>query len=599
MTKNLNVAYDILSNEEKRKEYDQEYHKHKSNDFSDEFQEDINFDDVKDYYQEEEIYYTEMLALKQVIHEELDKVSAILDYKINLLNSIKSSDISDEDYLYLINEFIEVVNSYFEELDNLKDRAKKYSLNIEIDKINNAINHLNDEIDNIPSTLQDAKFYFDELKLRDRALKKLTVLKNNYQVINDKINSITKYINDGKINKFNYKDIVSGINSEIEDLKIKLQDLAKVLEALNLNKECNEALELLKMLTQETIKLIPDDFNNAKILSKIFAIKIDAQDIFTDEVDIQKKLIRILNILKKHNYSKRYEQLHNYAINKISERKQTLKDIYFRAMNVKNNKNVVNSQIITQKEIQEAYDKAEDLNKSVDKIFSELLEKSNNSTDGFSEKSKKTFKNLIYKKQKAFFEKTSVIDKMIDTNILCDILDIDDIQSIDSYYDTIISQLINQLHYYKSLSYNFNDLLDGKKNEALDIITSLENELDESIDEINLSLDDKLIFILTITSILLTPSLVIATLIGSDINTIYITSIPTFIGTIAGFLAIGGACPDDNNVKHPTTETIKNIVNVFRKYYNKMFISDEKKEKIESEISIKKKKLDYHKNIFN
>lgn len=607
-TKFINEAYDVLKNEEKRKEYDKDYLNHKNNvsDSSENFQEDVNFDDVKKHYKEEEIYFTEMMALKQVIKEELDKSSVILDYKVNLLNSIKNSDIDEDDYIYLIDEFIEVVNSYFEQLDNLKLKAKKYSLDGEIEKIDNTITYINEEIGKIPSTLKEAQLFFNEEDLKEKSLKKLVYLKNNYQIIIDKIDSITKYVAEGKVNKFTYKHIVDGINIEIESFKLELQDLAKVFKALELEKEYDEALYLLSNLNMKKANSIPDDFESAKILGKFESSKNDIQNFFAEDKAFRLKLEKIYNILKNHNYSKRYENLYNYAKNIINNRMQILDNIHTNLTSLKRT-SIDNycKDNVTFNEFKRSFEMANEINITADKLFAKLTNyiDDDEQVDDLSDNDKNSLKYSILKKQKAYLEKSNVIDMVVNTKILCDVLDKVKMTSIDSYCSSLMQLLLTEYYQYDSLSRGYSVELNKKKAKMEKEVEALENELEKAIYEMELTSKEKAMFMLALGDSFFALSWIgfLAWAIASEQLTAGIACVSSLLGTIITSsleLMITNSYCDDKHIESKK-DMLKTILNTFKKYYNKRLISDEKREYFESDIRVKRKKLDHYKSILN
>ena len=117
--KDINEAFEILSNKEKKKAYDKAWENMKefgnihgempNNDTSTtQTQNTVNYDDIKNEYTYEEKRYAKKQILKKLIDEELEKSELIITAKNELIYSALNKDINKKEYYNSVKEFLNI-----------------------------------------------------------------------------------------------------------------------------------------------------------------------------------------------------------------------------------------------------------------------------------------------------------------------------------------------------------------------------------------------------------------------------------------------------------------------------------------------------------
>ncbi len=154
----INEAYNVLSDPEKREAYDLKIKPLSNEDYE---------EAVKDY-DDEDIKNAEKYALKQIIEEELLKFDLIIDIKKDILLNAYNDMYSEEEYLEEIKSLLKEMKQYASNLQNLMHKAEKFNLNKETKKISETISRLKEELDGIPSTLNEAKELIEKIIYKEK-----------------------------------------------------------------------------------------------------------------------------------------------------------------------------------------------------------------------------------------------------------------------------------------------------------------------------------------------------------------------------------------------------------------------------------------------
>ncbi len=312
----LNEAYSVLTDEEKRKEYDSTYESYKNgtyeeeilNDGSDDYS-NVNYEDVKDNYTEEEAYYAKVMAIKQIIEEELGKVTIIIDSKNKLIMETHFNIMSKEEYFDSLNELISITNEYIYHLREIIEEASNYELLQEIGIINDTINFLEEMIGDMPKNTIEVDFFYKKECYKEASLNKLELITSMINEISAKLDSIYSYIYEGKISENDYNSIISSTLIEINDVKSNLEELINILGILKLEDSCEEAIDMLAKLNQK-INTIPKSYEDAKFASKISYVKKKIKDILQEQDKIDARIEEICKLLTADNddYDDLYEE---------------------------------------------------------------------------------------------------------------------------------------------------------------------------------------------------------------------------------------------------------------------------------------------------
>ena len=144
--KNINEAYEILSNKENKTKYDNEYDNNK-NGIHEEVE--IDYEEVKKQYTKEEQRVAEKLALKKIINEEIEKINILIENKNEIILNAYINKTDKVEYYETINEFIELGKEFILYLDELSKQAFDRDLLEEYNLLNDMCDNLIKEFTNI------------------------------------------------------------------------------------------------------------------------------------------------------------------------------------------------------------------------------------------------------------------------------------------------------------------------------------------------------------------------------------------------------------------------------------------------------------------
>lgn len=263
----INVAYDILSNESKRKRYDESLKNNVSFDETEQSEEPFNYEEEIKNCTEREKEFAARIAIEKVIKEELDKVNDILDARLEVIKSSVTVENIIEDYYFdQVEKWWQLVDGYLNNLDSLRIEAETNNINYLITEINNATNTLHDEMQGMPLTILDAQNY---LANNDNKIKVLAQISKDLKYISSLIKrdnvELYNQIISGYIDETNYDKYREIKTNEIENAMKKIDSMKKLAELYNLHKkkEINSLDNYQKKLKHNN-KKIPKTYEDAK-----------------------------------------------------------------------------------------------------------------------------------------------------------------------------------------------------------------------------------------------------------------------------------------------------------------------------------------------
>lgn len=327
----LNEAYSVLTNEEKRKEYDSTYEAYKNgtyeeeviNDVSEEYS-DVNYEDVKENYTEEEAYYAKVMAIKQIIEEELEKVNIIIDSKNKLLMEAHFNIVSKEEYFDSVNELTSITNEFIYTLREIIEEASNYELLREIEIINDTIIFLEEMLDKLPKNTIEADFFYKKECYKEAALSKLESITTMINELSSKLDSIYSYIYEGQLSETDYNNIIASNLNEMNDTKSELEELINILGILELKENCDEAIELLAKFNKK-IKMIPKSYSDAKFLSRIVYLKNKIRNALQTQNQLDKDIEEIFELINEDNDENDY--LYEEELSKFTSGIENMKKV--------------------------------------------------------------------------------------------------------------------------------------------------------------------------------------------------------------------------------------------------------------------------------
>ena len=384
-TKKYNEAYEVLSNKEKKKEYDSTYEVHKNGTCQDnddtiygnsgskeEAYADVDYEEVKKTYTEEETRYAEKLAAKSLIEEELKKVDEILRVKNELAYNASYGLVTEEEFHAALIEFLGIVGEYENNLNSLMDLAKKYELLDEIDTINQVKELIHEELDKMPRTVGDAKFYVKKEEYRKNVLHELEELTETSEVAIHKLSAVLQYAYSGEITDLDYTSIKATVVVEAENIKSRLNQVIKVLKLMDLNDEYEKAVDLFGRLNSK-ILLMPNCYEAAKQLGENESIKDKLKETLQAWEINYKKYTRMIELLQKYPDSSLYNMVFKACSSILDSGIQTLGDIYDDA---NSKKSTVKGEIRVYdfyNETIKVYDSAEELHSQARVVYDNVI----------------------------------------------------------------------------------------------------------------------------------------------------------------------------------------------------------------------------------
>lgn len=338
----LNEAYSVLTNEEQRKEYDSTYEAYKNgtyeevtDDVGDDYS-DVNYEDVKENYTEEEAYYAKVMAIKQIIEEELEKVATIIDSKNKLIMEAHFNIISKEEYFNSLSELISITDEYIFNLREIIEEASNYELLQEIGIINDAITFLEEMIEKMPKNTIEADFFYKKECYKEASVSKLESLIGMINDLNTKLDSIYSYIYEGQISENDYNSMITNILIEANDVKSNLEELINILGILELKENCDEAIDILTKFNKK-INTIPKSYKDAKFASKIVYVKNKIRNILHKQDSIDEKIEEISNLVTEYNDE--YDALYEDVLSKFNSSIEAMKEVSNQAKDISSHVN--------------------------------------------------------------------------------------------------------------------------------------------------------------------------------------------------------------------------------------------------------------------
>lgn len=326
--KQINEAYEILSDKTKKEKYDNAYDSRLNNESSNEDEnnnheayEDVTYDEMKKDYTEEEQRYAEALALRHIIEENLEKVELIINAKNEIIFEGYSNAVSKEEYFSNVKEYIAIVNDYIISLKELAYKAYEMDLLTEEEKIYTTISFLENEIEKIPLSQKDAYFSTKKEMHKESLKKQVESEMINVDSLFETFNEILKGINDNKISHLEYDSIIVTFNMHLMNERSILKNLATMCKVVGMEdeeKKIVESLSKIDILSSKALK----DYQIVKMYAEKEILKQQiSEEIKKWEIN-RNKLNKILKIIGKYPYSHHCEYLYKKGLTIIRDTNQ-------------------------------------------------------------------------------------------------------------------------------------------------------------------------------------------------------------------------------------------------------------------------------------
>ena len=290
----INVAYDVLSNEEKRKEYDFKLDNNVQEEKVEE--EPFDYEEEINKYTEREKEYAKKLATEKVIKEELLKKDILIKAKLEVLELSKKDNMLEEFYFDKVEEFYDISDKYVNELYTLIDKANECNLDQYISKINEAINIVNDNLQSMPLTMTDAKNYLENEENKERVTVKILADINNLKKLDNK-NNLYEQILAGFIDETNYDRYKEIKLFELNHLLNNAQNIKKLAELYGIENQYQliKNLDMYIEKAKKGIAKLPKNYKKAKHKAEKYCYYNDKEKI-KQEVDNLMRTFRNMKV---------------------------------------------------------------------------------------------------------------------------------------------------------------------------------------------------------------------------------------------------------------------------------------------------------------
>lgn len=260
----INEAYDVLSNDSKRKEYDESL---KNNNSEENVKEDpFNYEEEINKYTEREKKYAEDLALEKVIKDEILRADTIIKARLEVLELSRQENMLEDFYFDKVTELWEIATEYQNGLEELIEKAAKKSLDHLISEINGTINKVNDNLQSMPLTIIDAKNYLENQENKERVTSEIINDVNKIQSLLDVKQELYDQIMTGYIDESNYDRYRETKLFELNNLFNNSNNMKKLAELYGLDKEYQSIQNLGNLIKkiEKRINNLPKTYEQAK-----------------------------------------------------------------------------------------------------------------------------------------------------------------------------------------------------------------------------------------------------------------------------------------------------------------------------------------------
>lgn len=318
--KKINEACAVLSDEEERKLYDEAYLNRLNNKYSTNNEETTaenpkyTEEEIKNAYTEEEIRYAKSMALKKIIGEELEKAKIVINAKNELLYEARQGLLDKLKYFKTLKEFMNSANEYLRSLNELQHEAYKYDLLEEQTSILEIKNYLEELLNEMPTNLMDAKIFVKKEFIKEQLEEEI---QNESIVVKEALNDVMNFY------KGVFKKEISKIefNQYKEIMLLNLENAVTKLENLLILSKEERKKEILELIgtCNGYLKTAPKKYEDALVLGERLLEQDRIKEFLLSYQETERKLDKIMNIIKKYPLNKKVKVLYEYAKNIINQ----------------------------------------------------------------------------------------------------------------------------------------------------------------------------------------------------------------------------------------------------------------------------------------
>ncbi len=450
--KQINEAYQVLSNEKSKRTYDETWDQMQNH----EPEQNFNYEDLKNEYDEKEVYLAKKLALQKLITEELEKVVDIINLKNELLLQAASNSMGKRDFYETVKELINIKTSYIQNLSELASKANELDLIEEEDILNQTIEFCEKEINEMPKTPKEAKIYLYEEYYKESEKETAEKLFLDGENLIAEIGNFYQNIYHNEINPFDYKSLKQNFFLKGNEIISRLTQTRKNVIALEMDDLATQITNMISRI-QLQIEKIPNDYEIARELGHREELKttLKAKELELENIknSVEQLQIHMNTTSRGWKYTQDFINIDNQKMTLNKETKELKENIdSFIKVPKKKQKEL-------KKEVKQNWAEAKETNIHLDIVYSKM----NEETEILKEIHE--VYSLFEGIYETTYQKKEVIEQLHK-----------------------IKDLTNRLYYYENtdLEDSYNKMLKEYKKKSLKLETEI-NELREYFNTANLS----------------------------------------------------------------------------------------------------------------
>lgn len=417
----INEAYKVLSDEEMRKIYDEEYIARMNGEYQeDEYTEEVKYTDEEMHqkFSEQEIRQAKRESFLVVVNEELEKAKIIVDAKNELLFAGYTDELVADEYYEALKEFVNCSNEYILSLEQLYEKALSLDLIDVGSTIREIVDYLDEVVKSVPTNATDAKVSIEISLIKEQLKEDYLNDRHQFDDMKNRIDTYFLNIKNRVISRVDYEKKKRILLLDIENLIIFFQKYVDLLTEYEIEDIDSYDVSLLVGRLEGFKYIVDIDYNDALDLAERIVLKKEIKDAIEKGKETQRKTTKIYKIIKKHPVHKKREFLINYAHELISNTNTDLNYLRNKAC-VKGDVDKLLSDILSlTEEAKTLYEESKKLNKEADDILNDQTKVTYNNAEiikivnaGLSVSDKMQAIKLLQKATR-LFSKVELIDAL-------------------------------------------------------------------------------------------------------------------------------------------------------------------------------------------
>lgn len=298
--KTLNEAYEVLSDEEKRRIYDES------------LEDEIECDNPEEFFTEDEIRYNRIVNLKILIEQELSKSIELIEYKNEVL-SLGLGELNGKEYFDNVRSIVHTFSLYIKSLETLRDSALEYELFEELETLQDTIDFLEGEMKDIPLSPSELKLKIERERQKATIISKVDEEISNGETLQESFKDILSMCYERQMDYLEYSNYRRSFIFNAKTCIGKLKGYAEVLKRIGEKEKYNAIIKLSADLNNR-INALPKNYEEARSLgyAEILKRKMrEALDIWQERWD---KIDRLEALFEKYPASQFVDKLLEYCL---------------------------------------------------------------------------------------------------------------------------------------------------------------------------------------------------------------------------------------------------------------------------------------------